>query len=82
MNPIYYIIRQLKDYGFTDTEITAFLTVVYTCIINTNGINNHDIESTIASNNNRKFIDVFYLVEEDLFSLPISYWKEWYNSLP
>jgi len=76
MNPINYIIQQLLDYGFSQSEVIDFLTIVYNCLIS-----NKDIESQLGYNHNDKYIDAFYLVSEEIYEIPTQYWNEWITTV-
>ena len=71
-NPIYYLTQSLHDNGFNDTEIVAFLTLIYN-----NLLANKDLESQVDQTENRKYIDAYALFSDDIYILPISYWNEW-----
>lgn len=71
-NPIYYLTQDLHDNGFNDTEIVAFLTLIYN-----NLLSNKDLESQVDQTENRKYIDAYALFSDDIYTLPISYWNEW-----
>ena len=77
MNPINYIIRQLSDIGYTTTEITNFLTLIY----NNRVKHIRDLESQIAQSGNLRYIEAYSLLNEDINTLDDSKLKEWYNSL-
>jgi len=71
-NPIYYTIQELHDDGFNNTEIVAFLTIIYN-----NLASNKDLESQVNQTGNRKYIDAYALFSDDFYTLPMSYWNEW-----
>ena len=76
MNPVYYIVLQLRNYNFSDLEIITFLSIIYNCLVT-----GKDIESTIANGNNNKFINAYYIIIDDIYSADITLWKEWvYNN--
>ena len=77
MNEVNYIIQQLLNIGFSSTEVTSFLTNIYTNKI----VYNKDLESQINQSGNLKYIEGFSLLSEDIYSLDDSKLKEWYNSL-
>jgi hypothetical protein len=77
MNEISYIIQQLLNIGFSSSEVTSFLTNIYTNKI----IYNKDLESQINQSGNLRYIEGFSLLSEDIYILDNSKLKEWYNNL-
>jgi hypothetical protein len=74
---VYYIIQQLLDMGFSSSETTSFLTLVYTNKI----VYNKDLESQIYQTGNPKYIEAFSILNDSIYVLDDSKLKEWYNSL-
>jgi len=63
-SPVYYIVLQLRDIGFSEDEIFGFLIIVYnaSCIP-------CDIETQIANTNNPRYIWAFSLLDEDIYGV-------------
>jgi hypothetical protein len=74
-SPTDYLVQQLRDIGFSESEIVEFLNLVYNNLV----IYNKDLESQIAYGGNPRYIDAFHLIDDE-WEYNIPSLIEWINS--
>lgn len=74
-SPTDYLVQELRDIGFVDSEVVEFMNLVYNNIV----IYNTDLESQIAYGGNLKYIDAFHLVQ-DTYEINIPSLIEWIST--
>jgi hypothetical protein len=74
-SPTDYLVQQLRDIGFSESEIVEFLNLVYNNLV----IYNKDLESQIAYGGNPRYIDAYHLIDDE-WEYNIPSLIEWINS--